>query len=297
MPAIVALVAGSFPPERRTAAYGLIAAAGAIAIAAGPLIGGAVTTFASWRWVFVGEAVIVLGILLGLRKIPDAPTRARSRFDAIGAVASIIGLALLVFGVLRSGTWGLLKPKPSGPQVLGTSPVVWLVLGGLLVIYGFFLWEGHVEHRGGEPLVRRRMLRNVQLTGGLTMFFFQYFIQAGVFFTVPLFLSVVLELSALQTGVRLLPLSVALLVAAVGIPKLAPRARPRLVVRLGLLSMVAGTLVFVGASVPARTPGSSQSPCCCSGWAWARLPLSSVPSRSRPCPTATARRLAGCRTP
>jgi hypothetical protein len=65
------------------------------------------------------------------------------------------------------------------------------------------------------------MLRNRQLADGLTIFFFQFFIQAGVFFTVPLFLSEVLELSALQTGVRLLPLSVALLVTAIGIPRLA----------------------------------------------------------------------------
>ena len=75
MPAIVALVAGNFPQERRSAAYGLIAAAGAIAVAAGPLIGGAVTTFASWRWVFVGEVVIVAVILVGLRTDPRQPAR------------------------------------------------------------------------------------------------------------------------------------------------------------------------------------------------------------------------------
>jgi MFS family permease len=255
MPAIVALVAGNFPPARRPAAYGLIAAAGAIAVAAGPLIGGAVTTFASWRWVFVGEAVIVTAILVALRKVHDVAPSGTVRFDGIGAVLSIVGLSLLVFGVLKSGTWGFVKPKPAGPVLLGTSPVVWLVLGGLLVIYGFFLWEGHVERRAGEPLIRPGMLRNTQLAGGLTMFFFQFFIQAGVFFTVPLFLSVVLELSALQTGVRLLPLSVALLAAAIGIPRLAPRARPRLVVRLGLASMTAGTLVFIGGISPGADAG------------------------------------------
>ena len=99
------------------------------------------------------------------------------------------------------------------------------------------------------------MLRNTQLTGGLSMFFFQFFIQAGVFFTIPLFLSVVLELSALQTGARLLPLSFALLAAAVGIPKLAPRARPRLVVRLVLLAMTAGTLVLIGGISPGAGAG------------------------------------------
>jgi MFS family permease len=255
MPAIVALVAGNFPLERRSAAYGMIAAAGAIAVAVGPLIGGAVTTFASWRWVFVGEAVIVIGIFAALRKVRDPAPAARVHFDLIGALLSVAGLSLLVFGVLRSGTWGFVKAKPGGPELLGTSPVVWLVLGGLLVIYGFFLWEAHVQRRGREPLIRPAMLRNSQLAGGLSMFFFQFFIQAGVFFTIPLFLSVVLELSALQTGARLLPLSFALLAAALGLPKLVPAARPRLVVRLGLLSMIAGTLVLIGGISPGADAG------------------------------------------
>jgi MFS family permease len=255
MPAIVALVAGNFPRERRAAAYGLIAAAGAIAVAAGPLIGGAVTTFASWRWVFVGEAVIVVIILAALRRVGDSPPAARVRFDVVGALLSIAGLSLTVFGVLQSGSWGWVRPRPGGPVFLGTSPVLWLVLGGLLVVYCFFLWEGRVVSRGGEPLVAPKMLRNSQLAGGLSMFFFQFLIQAGVFFTIPLFLSVVLELSALQTGVRLLPLSVALLAAAVAIPKVWPRARPRLVVRLGLLSMTAGTLVLIGGISPGADAG------------------------------------------
>ena len=88
------------------------------------------------------------------------------------------------------------------------------------------------------------------MTGGLISFFFQFLVQSGIFFTIPLFLSVVLELNALQTGLRLLPLSIALLAAAVAIPKLAPRASPRLVVRLGMLAMLAGTLVLVGGLDP-----------------------------------------------
>jgi MFS family permease len=255
MPAIVALVAGNFPPARRSAAYGLIAAAGAIAIAVGPLIGGAVTTFASWRWVFVGEDVIVIAILFALRRVHAAQPAGRARFDVAGAVLSIAGLAMLVLGVLKSGTWGFAKAKPGAPQLLGTSPAVWLVVAGLLVLYGFFLWEAHTERRGAEPLVSLRMLRSTQLVGGLSMFFFQFFIQAGVFFTIPLFLSVVLELSAVQTGARLLPLSFALLAAAIAIPKLAPTASPRLVVRLGLLSMMAGTLVLIGGISPGAGAG------------------------------------------
>jgi Na+/melibiose symporter-like transporter len=89
------------------------------------------------------------------------------------------------------------------------------------------------------------MLRNRQLSGGLTMFFFQFLVQAGIFFVVPLYLSVCLGLSALATGARLLPLSVTLLAAAIGIPRLLPTVSPRLVVRCGLLSLLAGTVVLL----------------------------------------------------
>ncbi len=246
MPAIVALVAGNFVEERRPAAYGTIAAAAAIAVAAGPLIGGAVTTFASWRWVFVGEVVIGICILALLRTVQDSAPGPQTGFDIGGAVLSVAGLSLTVLGVLQSGAWGWVRPAPGAPTVLGTSPVLWLVIAGLLVLFLFLLWEGRVASHVRGPLVRPAMLRNWQLCGGLSMFFFQYLIQAGVFFTIPLFLSVVLELSALQTGVRLLPLSLALLLTALGVPRLAARASPRLIVRLGLFSMLAGSLVLVG---------------------------------------------------
>jgi MFS family permease len=246
MPAIVALVAGNFPAERRPAAYGLVAAAGAVAVAVGPLIGGFCTTYFSWRWVFAGEVVVVIAILLLTRRIADAPVEERPQLDGVGAVLSALGLGLLVFGVLRTAEWGWIQPKAGGPSWAGLSPSIWLIIGGLFVIWVFFRWQARRESHGQEPLVRTAMLRNKQLTGGLTMFFFQFLIQAGFFFVVPLFLSVALGLSAIDTGVRLLPLSVTLLAAAIGIPKLFPQVSPRLVVRLGLLSLLAGTVVLLG---------------------------------------------------
>ena len=247
LPAIVALVAGNFPVERRPAAYGMVAAAGAIAVAVGPLVGGFCTTYFSWRWVFAGEVVVVLAILLLARKIADAPPETRPKLDVVGSVLSAAGLGLLVFGVLRSGEWGWIKPRPDATSWAGLSPTVWLVLAGGFVLWLFFVWEGHRVATGKEPLVRPDMLKNKQLTGGLTMFFFQYLAQAGLFFVVPLYLSVALGLSALATGWRLLPLSITLLAAAIGIPKLRPRASPRRVVRLGLLALFAGTVVLLGA--------------------------------------------------
>jgi EmrB/QacA subfamily drug resistance transporter len=254
LPAIVALVAGNFPAERRPAAYGLVAAAGAIAVAVGPLIGGFCTTYFSWRWVFAGEVVLVIAILLLTRRVADAPVDERLSFDLVGAVLSAAGLALLVFGVLRSAEWGWIQPKADGPDWAGLSPTVWLILAGLFVIWLFFRWQARVESRGGEPLVRPEMLRNKQLNGGLMMFFFQYLAQAGLFFVVPLYLSVCLGLSALATGARLLPLSVTLLAAAIGVPRLFPTISPRLVVRCGLFSLLVGTLVLLATLRPDSGP-------------------------------------------
>ena len=135
MPAIVALVAGNFPPERRGAAYGLIAAAGAMAVAAGPLIGGFVTTYFSWRYVFAGEVIIVVIILVVSRRLSDPPQTKRPKLDVVGALLSIVGMTLTVLGVLKSGDWGWVQPKSGAPVLLGTSPVLWLIIGGLLVLY------------------------------------------------------------------------------------------------------------------------------------------------------------------
>ncbi|WP_037605359.1 MFS transporter [Streptacidiphilus rugosus] len=247
LPAIVALVAGNFAERQRPAAYGLVAAAGAVAIGLGPLIGGIATTYFSWRWVFAGEVVMVLGILVLARRVADAAPDRRPRVDVVGAVLSALGLGGFVYGVLRSDEWGWFAPKPGRPSWFGLSPVVWLMLAGLLVMWLFFRWEARLTKQGREPLVDLDMLHNRQLSGGLTMFFFQYLIQMGVFFVVPLYLSVALGLSALDTGVRILPLSLTLLAAAIGIPRLLPDVSPRAVVRLGLLAMITGALVLMAA--------------------------------------------------
>jgi Na+/melibiose symporter-like transporter len=158
---------------------------------------------------------------------------------------SALGLALIVYGILRAGTWGFVQPKEGAPQWVGLSPVIWLILGGGVVLRVFMSWEIHRVHRGEAVLVDPAMLRNRTLRGGLISFLFQYLLQAGLFFAVPLFLSVALGLSAVATGVRLLPLSITLLLAAVGVPKVFPNASPRRVVQLGFLALFAGIVVLV----------------------------------------------------
>ena len=247
MPAVVALVASNFARDQRPRAYGLVASAGAIAVAAGPLIGGLFTTYLSWRWVFVGEVLVVL-IILGLtRRVADTPAEEGARLDLVGTVLSALGLGLVVYGILRSGTLGFILPKAGAPKWLGLSPVIWLILCGGIVLRVFLWWENHRLAHGQAALLDPAMLRNRTLRGGLTSFFLQYFLQAGLFFAVPLFLSVALGLSAIATGVRLLPLSVTLLLAAAGVPKVFPDASPRRVVQIGFLALFAGIVIMLAA--------------------------------------------------
>ena len=141
MPAIVALVASNFDRAERPRAYGIVAAFGAIAVAVGPLIGGLLTTYASWRWVFAGEVLIVVAIVLAARRMVDVPADHTTHLDLVGTLLSATGLGLIVFGILRAGVWGFVNPKPEAPVWLGLSPVVWLLFAGGLILVGFVMWE------------------------------------------------------------------------------------------------------------------------------------------------------------
>jgi len=250
MPAIVALVASNFGRSERPRAYGLVAAAGAIAVAIGPLIGGLATTYASWRLVFAGEVLIVLTILVLARRVADVPPETGVRMDLIGTVLSALGLGLIVFGILRAGEWGFVSPKPSAPSWFGLSPVFWLVIAGGVVLLGFLSWEQRRARQGKSVLINPAILDNRMLRGGLTSFFFQYLLMSGVFFAVPLYLSVALGLTAIETGVRIVPLSLTLLLAAAGVPKVFPDASPQRVVRLSFLCLFVG-IVSLTASLDA----------------------------------------------
>ena len=249
MPTVVALIAGNFEGQKRGAAYGTIAAASAVAAAAGPIIGGFVTSNLSWRWVFVAEVFIALGIIAMSGKIADVEVEHPPRLDLVGAALSALGLALVVFGVLQSSAWGWITPQvPTGPDATpalgGVALPAWLIMGGLLLLYLFVLWLHRCKDTGREPLFDPDLLENRQLRGGLVLLAVQFVVTNGVFFMIPLFLTIVLGLSALDTGLRMLPLSVALIVVAPAVPRFWPHASPRRVVRLGLaLLVVAGALL------------------------------------------------------
>lgn len=245
MPAIVALVASNFGKPERPRAYGLVAAAGAIAAALGPVIGGAFTTYASWRYVFAGEVLIVVVILALAKRMQDTPAEEGVKLDLVGTALSAAGLAGIVLGLLKSGSWGFVQPKPDAPEIFGLSPVIWMLFAGGAVMALFLMWEGRRVDRGEGALIDPTMLRNIQLRNGVASFLFMFLIQAGTFFTVPLFLSIALGLSAVETGVRLLPMSLSLLLFALAVPKLFPDISPRKVVRIGFMALFSGLVLLV----------------------------------------------------
>ncbi|MBU3701196.1 MAG: MFS transporter [Acidimicrobiia bacterium] len=255
LPSIVALVASNFDKDARPRAYGLMAAAGAGAVAIGPLVGGLCTTYLTWRVVFFAEVVLVAVILLLTRRMSASPSDRTVRLDVVGTVLSAVGLGLVVYAILQSGSWGFVRPRPGEPSWFGLSPVVWIVLAGGAVLLGFLEWQRRRLRRGRSPLLDPALLSIQPVRGGLTALFFQFLLQAGLFFTVPLFLSVALGLSAVETGVRIMPLSAALLVAAVGVPRIWPHVSPRRMTRVGLLLLFGGIVVFMLALEEGAGPG------------------------------------------
>ncbi|MCL6669411.1 MULTISPECIES: MFS transporter [Streptomyces] len=249
LPAMAALVAESYRGPDRAIAYGVIGGLAGAGIAVGPLLGGWVTTYLTWRLVFAGEVVVVLAVLLCRRMITEvARTSRRPGLDGVGAVLSAAGLALGVLGVLQSSTWGWVSPRNPPFTVFGFSPTLFVVGAGVVVLAGFARWERHRDAQGADPLVHLPVLRRPALRSGLLALLGQNLILLGLFFVIPLYLQVVQGFDAFQTGLRLLPVSVTMLIASVLASKLGRTAGPRRVVRLALL-VLAGAVVWLLATI------------------------------------------------
>ena len=263
VPAIASLTAANYEGRDRALAYALLGGTAAIAVAAGPLIGGWVTTEFTWRYVFAGETVIVIFILLLRGQIARAPGPARRpQLDLVGVAISSAGLGLIVIAILRSSVWGIVQPRTpptiGGTEItpLGFSPAPFLVLGGLALLWAFVEWEERRARLGRDQLLDTSMLRIPQLRAGLSTLVGQQLVLMGTFFVIPVYLQVVLGLDAFETGKRLLPLSVAMLVFAMLGPRIAARRSPRTVAQIGLVAVSIGALVMLGTiDVKLHDPG------------------------------------------
>jgi len=256
LPALVALVASIYSGRERAVAYGVLGGVAGAGIAVGPILGGWVTTELTWRLVFAGEVVVAIGILAGARLIPPSVREANARLDVIGGVLSALGLGLIVFGVLQASNWGWLAPRNSPLEPFGFSLTPFVIAAGAVLLAAFRAWERRLEERGGEPILHFRLLGIPTLRGGVAMLLAQNLTLMGIFFTVPLFLQIVQGLDALETGVRMLPASVGLFLAAIAGSALSRRFVAKSLVRAGLIVVFVATMMLLGTIEPELDNGS-----------------------------------------
>jgi len=251
LPAMAALIAGNYEGRERLTAYAIMGGVAGAGIAVGPIIGGWATTMLTWRVVFVGEVILVLAILALVRFVVDAPREGRKpRLDVVGAVLSSAGLGLIVLGILQSSTWGLIEPKDSPIEPLGFSLTVFVIGAGVASLLAFVRWQRHRESSGQDPLVHLDLLQIGMLRSGLASLLSQNLILMGIFFVVPLYLQIVLGLDALETGMRMLPVSITMFIFSALGARLSLRFSVRSLVRTGLAIAAVAVLVLLAVIDP-----------------------------------------------
>jgi EmrB/QacA subfamily drug resistance transporter len=250
LPALVALTARSFEGQARALAYGVLGGVSGAGIAVGPILGGWVTTNLTWRLVFAGEVVVVVAILIGVRLLPSGGKREGAKLDGVGAALCSLGLGLIVIGVLQASTWGWLQPRNSPITPFGFSLTPFLVAAGFAVLAAFRMWQRHREREEKEPLIHFRLFSIPSLRSGLGMFLFQNLILMGIFFAVPLYLQIVQGFDAFETGLRMLPVSVALFLSALAGSRLAGRFPARRIVRIGLALLLVASIILLSTLEP-----------------------------------------------
>lgn len=254
IPAIAALVADNYHGRERITAFAIIGAVSGAAVAAGPLIGGYVTTYFDWRYVFVAEVVIMIGVVVCARIITDPTPRQPIRIDVLSVALSSVGLVAVVFGMLQSKIWGwvlpLNPPVVGGVTIapLGISPAAWFIVIGVCLLAVFLSRQRRLERAGRPPLVHVGMFSITALRSGLSVLGAQYTVTAGLFFMVPVYLQMTLGLDALETGIRIFPLSIALVLFSIVGTRLSRRASPRTIVRTGQLVLVVSALILLGSA-------------------------------------------------
>jgi MFS family permease len=222
----------------RARAFGVISGLGGIGAAAGPLIGGVITTGISWRAAFVFQAAVVATIVLLSRRIDDpiAPDPTRP-FDAVGAMLSAVGMFCVVFGILQADSDGVLM---AAFLAVGVAFLVW-----------FFLYIRSRERAGKEPLLSTGLFKNRTSNLGLATQNIQWLLLMGTSFVVSVFLQTVRGYNAIETGVVFTAATVGVLVSSLAAERLAKRRPQRTLITAGFVVTIAGIgllLALVGAS-------------------------------------------------
>jgi EmrB/QacA subfamily drug resistance transporter len=231
LPAMQSLVHGNFEGAAQKKAYALVGAAAAIAAAVGPLLGGFITTYLSWRIGFLLEGVIIAIVLSGIRLVRDAPYTGPRRVDAVGAVLSVLGMGGIVLGIL---VW----------QEGGESVAALLVIG-VLGLAALVYWLARRKRQGKPTLLDPELFRSKGFRLGISQQLLQQIALGSTMIALPIYLQMVLEYNAMQAGLSLAPLSLSMFGMALLAGRKAGKRRPSSIIRLGFALLTIGMLLLI----------------------------------------------------
>ncbi|MEU7906509.1 MFS transporter [Actinoplanes sp. NPDC049118] len=231
LPAMQSLIHGNFEGAEQKRVYALVGAAAAIAAAVGPLLGGFITTYLSWRIAFLGEVVIIAVVLSGIRIVRDVPYTGPREVDVAGACLSVVGMGGIVLGIL---VW-----QEGGEYVLALLAI------GAAAMAVLVNWLLRRKRRGQPTLLDPDLFRSRIFRLGITQQMLQQIALGGTMIALPIYLQMVLEYNAMQAGLSLAPLSLSMFAVALLAGKKAGDRRPSSIVRWGFLLLTAGLLLLI----------------------------------------------------
>src|ERR1700744_6131864 len=228
LPAMQSLIHGNFEGAAQKKTYALVGAAAAIAAAVGPLLGGFLTTYLSWRVGFLLELVVIAVVLSQVGRLKDVPYAGERQIDSVGAALSVVGMGGVVLGIL---VWQE-----------GGDYVVLLIVIGALALWALARWLVRRHREGKVTLLDPDLFRLPNFRAGITGQMLQNITLGGAMIALPIFLQIKLEYSAMQTG---LPLSLTMFAVAILAGKKASRRRPARIIRTGFILSTIGLAVII----------------------------------------------------
>ena len=231
LPAMQSLIHGNFEGAAQKKAYALVGAAAAIAAAVGPLLGGFITTYLSWRIAFLLEDVIIAIVLLNIKLVRDVPYTGPRHVDFVGAVLSVLGMGGIVLGIL---VW------QEGGEAVGAFLVV-----GAISLAGLVYWLRRQKRRGKPTLIDPDLFKSPIFRFGVSGQMLQQIALGGTMIALPIYLQMVLEYNAMQAGLSLAPLSLSMFATALVAAKRAGNRRPSSIIRIGFALLTLGLLVLI----------------------------------------------------
>jgi len=254
IPPVYILITAAFPDVKARARYfGVVSGAGGLGAAAGPLIGGLITTGISWRASFGLQVLVVAAIIWLAREIADpGPARPRPRFDLTGAILSALGLFFVVLGLLQSRTYGFGASRQNftigGTVVIpkGWISPVWIFVAiGALFLLWFFLHVRSAEHKGKAVLLPLRLFRGKTSNLGLGTQLIQWLSLQGGVFCISVYLQEVWKYNAVKTGLILTPATIGIVATSAAASRLARRHPQRSLIIAGFLTTALGLILLL----------------------------------------------------